>query len=128
MNLSKVLLEGRMINRKISELTTTPIKLVALPKLKRKLLSTLEIKDKYDLKGANDPDENKINMKSRKMFLALKVKVKFRNDERMRCPHPPRRLRWNKLKNKEKERTFLSSMLSQKYLPPSSDLIELMID
>ena len=117
MNLSKVLLEGRMINRKTSELTTM-LKMVARPKLKRKLLSTLEIKDEYDLKGVNDPDEIKIRTKSRKMSSVLKVKVKFRNDERMRYPHPPRRLRWNKRKNKEKERTFLNSTRSQKYLPP----------
>jgi len=119
MNLSKVLLEGRMINRKTSELTTT-LKMVARPKLKRKLLSTLEIKDKYDLKGVNDPDRIKNKVKSRnkgrKMYSAIKVKC--RNDERMRYPHPPRRFRWVKNRNKKDERMFPSSMLFQKYLPP----------
>jgi hypothetical protein len=93
---------------------------MALPNLQPKLLFTFEVKDKVklDLKVVNDPDKIKMKIKvrnkGRKMSSVLKVKC--RNDERMRYPHPLRRLRWNSHNNRTK-RMSLNSMLSQKYLP-----------
>ena len=118
----KVVLKGRMINPKISDPTIPHTKTMVLPNLHPKLLFALEAKDKVklDLKVVNDPDKIKMKIKvrnkGREMYSASKVKC--RNDERMRYPHPPRRFRWVKNRNKKDERMFPSSMLFQKYLPP----------
>jgi hypothetical protein len=114
---AKVLLKRKLDNQKRFEHMITLTRTIDL-NLKRILLLTLETKDKYDLRGVNDPDESMIRMNSRKMCSVLTVKVKVRKDERMRCPHPPRRFKWNQKNNKEKERKFLNSMLFQKYLTP----------
>jgi hypothetical protein len=99
---TKVILKVRMINQKRSDPTITHTKIMVFLRLKRTLLLTLEIKDKYDLEGVNDPDENKISMKSRKMCSVRKVRVKdkVRNDKRTRCPHLPRKFKWNQKNNK----------------------------
>jgi hypothetical protein len=108
-----------MINQRIPDPTTTLIKTMVFLRLKRTLLLTFETKDKYDLRGVNDPDENKIRMKSRTMYSVCKVKVKVRSDERMRFHPLLQRSKLNKNKNKRKnqERTSRNSMLFQKYLP-----------
>jgi hypothetical protein len=104
---------------------------MVLANLQPKFLFTLEVMDKVklDLKVVNDPDKIKIKFKvrnkDRKMSSASKVKC--RNDERMRYPHPLRRLRWNSHNNKTK-RMSLNLMLSQRYLSPLSQLMELMLD
>jgi len=119
MNLSKVLPEGRTTNQKTQELTITRTKIMALPRLKSALPFKSEVKDKLDLKETNDPDKikitTKVRNKGRKMCSVFKVKC--RNDERMKFPHIPRKFKWNNNnKNKEKMRTSLNSMHSQKYV------------
>ena len=112
---TKVTLKGRTIDLKICDPTITPSKTMIFPNLQPKLLFTLEVKDKvkHELKVVNDPDKIKtkfkVRNKGREMYSASKVKC--RNDERTRCPHLPRKFKWNKNQNKQKAKKFLSSML-----------------
>jgi hypothetical protein len=127
----KVLLKARSVKQTISDPTIIPSKTTIFPILQPKLLFTFEVKDKVklDLKVVNDPERIKMRIKvrnkGRKMYSASKVKC--RNDERMRYPHPLRKLRWNSHNNKTK-RMSLNLMLSQRYLSPLSQLMELMLD
>ena len=119
-----------MINQQMTDLTITTTKILGFLNLKRELLCTLEVSLKLVHREVNDPEKienrNKAKNKRRKMYLVCKVKV--RNDEKTKFPHRLPMCKCNRNHNKKKERMYPSSMLSQKYLPPSSDLIELMID
>ena len=100
--ITKVLLKARSVKQTISDITITHTKTMILANLQPRLLSTFEVKDKVklDLKVVNDPDKImfKVRNKGRKTYSASKVKC--RNDERTRCPHLPRKFKWNQKNNK----------------------------
>jgi hypothetical protein len=102
----KVLLKARSVKQTISDITITPSITTILPNLQPKLLFTLEVKDKVklDLKVVNDPEEIKIKIRTKVRSKDTKkssvFKVKCRNDERMRCPHLPRKFNWSQKNNK----------------------------
>jgi hypothetical protein len=72
------------------------------PILQPKLLFTFEVKDKVklDLKVVNDPDKIMFKVRNKDRKMSSIFKVKCRNDERMRCPHFPRKFKWNQKSNK----------------------------
>jgi len=84
----KIPFKGRVITRKMCELTIMPLKTLVIPGLESTLPFTLEVKTKVKLEPKEENDPVKIRAKTKEMYSVLKVP----SDERTR-PQPLRRLR-----------------------------------